>query len=175
MVELAVQNYDLVRCSKWETEQSEWIRTRGALDEYKNQIAQMIKTGNGPEWLPTIDIGKDEDQPRILLVCGADLMETFSVPGLWEENDVRIRCQIFFFCSVIKSSYIFFQIISIVRDYGLVVITREGSNPEKYVYDHDILHQYKVIPTQSLLNWISNNRYFYRRISTWLPKEYQTT
>ena len=96
MVELAVQNYDLVRCSKWETEQSEWIRTRRALDEYKNQIAQMIKTGNGPEWLPTIDMEENEDPPRILLVCGADLMETFSVPGLWEEKDVRADTAIFF-------------------------------------------------------------------------------
>ena len=89
MVELAVQNYDLVRCSKWETEQGEWIRTRRALDEYSNQIAQMVKTGNGPPWLPSLALGEDEDPPRIFLVCGADLMETFSVPGLWEENDVR--------------------------------------------------------------------------------------
>ena len=56
------------------------------------------------------------------MLCGGDLIETFSVPGLWQESDIT----------------------AIVRDYGLVVITREGSNPEKYVYDHDILHQYRV-------------------------------
>ena len=36
------------------------------------------------------------------------------------------------------------QIRRIVKNYGLVVISREGSNPEKYVYEHDILHKYKV-------------------------------
>ena len=36
------------------------------------------------------------------------------------------------------------QIRRIVENYGLVVISREGSNPEKYVYEHDILHKFKV-------------------------------
>ena len=44
MVELAVQKYDFVRCSKWEAEQSQWIRTRNVLDEYKNQVCVVIST-----------------------------------------------------------------------------------------------------------------------------------
>ena len=36
------------------------------------------------------------------LLCGADLLESFAVPGLWDEEDLA----------------------SIVRDYGLVVISR---------------------------------------------------
>ena len=40
MVELAVQKYDFVRCSNWEAEQSQWIRTRNVLDEYKNQVCE---------------------------------------------------------------------------------------------------------------------------------------
>ena len=122
MTELAVQKYDFVRCSKWEVEQSQWIRTRNVLDEYRNQLAQMAKTGSGPNWLPNFELDDKEELPQIFLVCGGDLIETFSVPGLWQETDIT----------------------AIVRDYGLVVITREGSNPEKYVYDHDILHQYRV-------------------------------
>ena len=37
----------------------------------------------------------------------------------------------------------YLQIETIARDYGLIVITREGSNPEKYVYDHDVLHKFR--------------------------------
>ena len=122
MAELAVQKYDFVRCSKWEVEQSQWIRTRNVLDEYRNQLAQMAKTGSGPNWLPNFELDDKEELPQIFLVCGGDLIETFSVPGLWQETDIT----------------------AIVRDYVLVVITREGSNPEKYVYDHDILHHYRV-------------------------------
>ena len=39
MVELAVQNYEFVRCSKWETEQCQWIRTRNVLDEYSKHVS----------------------------------------------------------------------------------------------------------------------------------------
>jgi nicotinamide mononucleotide adenylyltransferase len=33
---------------------------------------------------------------------------------------------------------------AIVRDYGLVVITRHGSDPEKFIYESDLLTNYKV-------------------------------
>lgn len=33
---------------------------------------------------------------------------------------------------------------AIVRDYGLVVITRSGSDPEKFIYESDLLTNYKV-------------------------------
>jgi hypothetical protein len=39
---------------------------------------------------------------------------------------------------------IFFQVKKIVKHYGLAVITREGSNPTKFVYEHDILNKYRV-------------------------------
>ena len=43
---------------------------------------------------------------RLTLLCGADLLESFSVPGLWDAEDIRV----------------------IVRDYGILVITRKASN-----------------------------------------------
>lgn len=36
------------------------------------------------------------------------------------------------------------QIDSIVKDYGLVVISRSGSNPEKFIYESDQLSQLQV-------------------------------
>ena len=33
---------------------------------------------------------------------------------------------------------------AIVRDYGLVVITRHGSDAEKFIYESDLLTSYKV-------------------------------
>jgi hypothetical protein len=38
MVNLALQNYDFVKCSKWEAEQSKWTRTRAVLDHYDSQV-----------------------------------------------------------------------------------------------------------------------------------------
>lgn len=43
-----------------------------------------------------------------------------------------------------------FQIETIVRDYGLVVVNRSGSNPHKFIYESDILTKYMVIFKQKL-------------------------
>ena len=39
------------------------------------------------------------------------------------------------------------QIDAIVRDYGLVVISRSGSNPEKFIYESDHLSRLQVLGT----------------------------
>ena len=62
-----------------------------------------------------------KDIPHVKLLCGGDLLESFAVPGLWKEEDMA----------------------AIVRDYGLVVITRHGSDPEKFIYESDLLTSYK--------------------------------
>jgi len=138
MVNLALQNYDFVKCSKWEAEQTYWTRTRTALDEYKSQIIKAMKSDSQSyELIP--GLSSAADVPRLLLVCGGDLLETFSTPGLWQDEDIT----------------------EIVKNYGLVVISREGSNPEKYVYEHDILHKYKEnihLVTERVPNDISSTR-----------------
>jgi len=37
------------------------------------------------------------------------------------------------------------QIEAIVRDYGLVVVSRSGSNPHKFIYESNVLTKYMVI------------------------------
>ena len=62
------------------------------------------------------------EHPRLILLCGGDLLESFSdPPNLWSDEDIE----------------------TIARDFGLAVITRVGSNPEKYVNQHPILKLYK--------------------------------
>ena len=34
------------------------------------------------------------------------------------------------------------QIETLVRDFGLVVISRSGSDPRKFIYESDVLSQY---------------------------------
>jgi hypothetical protein len=41
------------------------------------------------DWIP--DLSDAIETPRLLLVCGGDLLETFSTPGLWQEEDVRVK------------------------------------------------------------------------------------
>ena len=85
------------------------------------------------DWLPPL--GSPAQGPvTFKLLCGADLLESFAVPGLWNEDDLT----------------------AIVRDYGIVVISREGSNPEKFIYNSDLLTRYQhnihIVP-----EWIAND------------------
>lgn len=69
------------------------------------------------KWMTTIEVLRHHQKllnqkynchVKLKLVCGADLFESFNVPNLWKDCDIE----------------------EILRDYGLVVITRAGSDPE---------------------------------------------
>ena len=61
------------------------------------------------EWIP--DLSKAVDIPRLLLVCGGDLLETFSTPGLWQDEDVSTFMQFSLLnCNVSIYDLFFFQI-----------------------------------------------------------------
>ena len=90
MVQKAIENYDFVKISTWEAEQKKWNRTRAVLDEHMRQIAETINNAEAlkPDWLPDSDL---IEPPKIFLLCGGDLLESFSVPGLWQTEDVSTR------------------------------------------------------------------------------------
>ena len=80
---------------------------------YTKLANDTTTTAATADWLPPL--GSPAQGPvTFKLLCGADLLESFAVPGLWNEDDLR--------------------------DYGIVVISREGSNPKKFIYNSD-LHQ----------------------------------
>jgi nicotinamide mononucleotide adenylyltransferase len=72
--------------------------------------------------------------PKVKLLCGADLLESFGVPNLWKSEDIT----------------------QILADYGLICVTRAGSNAQKFIYESDVLwkHQSNI----HLVNeWITND------------------
>ncbi|MBA0708523.1 hypothetical protein Golax_023631 [Gossypium laxum] len=54
-----------------------------------------------------------------MLVCGSDLVQSFSIPGFWIPEQVR----------------------SICKDYGVVCIRREGQDLEKIINNDEILNE----------------------------------
>ncbi|KAK9077611.1 hypothetical protein SSX86_005948 [Deinandra increscens subsp. villosa] len=58
---------------------------------------------------------------KVMLVCGSDLVESFGIPGAWIPEQVR----------------------TIIRDYGVVCIRREGQDIEKIIANNEILTEYK--------------------------------
>nr|XP_033777608.1 nicotinamide/nicotinic acid mononucleotide adenylyltransferase 1-like isoform X1 [Geotrypetes seraphini] len=76
----------------------------------------------------------DSGSPELKLLCGADLLESFAVPNLWKEEDI----------------------VEILSDYGLVCISRAGSDAQKFIYELDVLWQFRrniILVTE----WIQND------------------
>lgn len=87
------------------------------------------------EWVPTlVSLNHQQERvdheykdkptkskPVIKLLCGADLIQTFAKPGLWKDEDID----------------------SIVSKFGLIVISRIGSNPVKFIHEHKILYKHR--------------------------------
>lgn len=69
----------------------------------------------------------------MMLLCGADVLESFGIPNLWKQDDIA----------------------EILGNYGLVCITRSGSDPYKFIHQSDVLWKYRknihVVP-----EWVTN-------------------
>lgn len=70
MCELAVESSDWIEMDYWETSQEEYVTTYVALQHFRQSLNLII---------PNLEIK---------LVCGADLLESMTRPGVWDENDV---------------------------------------------------------------------------------------
>lgn len=74
-----------------------------------------------------------------MLLCGSDLLESFTIPGVWIQDQVRGIC----------------------RDFGIVCIRREGKDIEKIISGNEILHENKnniILVDEIVPNQISSTR-----------------
>ncbi|XP_045110989.1 nicotinamide/nicotinic acid mononucleotide adenylyltransferase 1-like isoform X4 [Portunus trituberculatus] len=167
MLRLALNSSAWVHVSEWETHQDDWTPTREVLQYHQSLIESTLKaltrhpTRRGRELIdsmvngnvdPTVKrqrvdgstawlthLSGSTDTVTIKLLCGADLLESFARPGLWKDEDIE----------------------ALVGKFGLVVITREGSNPYKFIYESDVLtrHQRNIhIVTEWITNEISSTK-----------------
>nr|ADO27934.1 nicotinamide mononucleotide adenylyltransferase 2 [Ictalurus furcatus] len=63
----------------------------------------------------------EEIELRILLLCGSDLLESFCIPGLWNESDMEV----------------------IVGDFGIVAVPRDGADTERIMNHSSVLRKHK--------------------------------
>ncbi|XP_059283238.1 nicotinamide/nicotinic acid mononucleotide adenylyltransferase isoform X2 [Lycium ferocissimum] len=106
MCQLACKSSEFVMTDPWEASQDSYQRTLTVL----SRIKTAISGGN----LASTDL-------MVMLVCGSDLLESFSTPGVWLPEQVR----------------------SICRDFGLVCVRRGGQDVERIIACDDILNEYK--------------------------------
>lgn len=101
MLRLALKSSNWIRLSDWESKQQKWSRTRSVLQYHQNYMNNYLHSIDDMEnmnagdpyiatdWLPS-KLAERRDPIRLKLLCGADLLESFSVPDLWADEDVRI-------------------------------------------------------------------------------------
>mmetsp|Transcript_55619 Transcript_55619/g.132055 ORF Transcript_55619/g.132055 Transcript_55619/m.132055 type:complete len:367 (+) Transcript_55619:124-1224(+) len=104
MAKRAVASSDWIACDEWEVKQNEWTRTRLSLDRMH---IELNKNNGGREI-------------KVMLLCGADILDSMVTPGVWMESDLRL-----------------------LLAQGVVAIKRQGSDPEKLINDNDLLYGYR--------------------------------
>ena len=67
--------------SRWEIEQRGWTKTLDTMEQHQIMV-------NGGRDLPTTKDINADDHVQVMLLCGADVIESFLVPGLWSEHQV---------------------------------------------------------------------------------------
>jgi len=123
MSRLGVASSDWLMVDDWETTFPSWTRTYLVLKHFSKELNKNNK-------------GKPI---RTALVCGSDLLDSFSTPGLWSPEDVK----------------------GIMKEHGLACVTREGSNPESIVWNNDLLYNLKSdihVIRQYIPNDVSSTR-----------------
>ncbi|XP_055696877.1 nicotinamide/nicotinic acid mononucleotide adenylyltransferase 3 isoform X3 [Phlebotomus papatasi] len=136
MLKLALKSSEWIRMSDWETQQDGWTRTRITLQYHQNYINSLLSDDSNrdtvPSWLPG-NLKQMTGTVQVKLLCGADLLESWNVPGLWENDDIE----------------------AILGHHGIVVISRSGSNPEQFIFNSDLLSKYRR-NIEIVTNWVPN-------------------
>lgn len=123
MCELAVEGLPLLMVDPWEALQPNYQRTLNVLA----RVADGLH-----------DISSRFGSIRVTLLCGADLLESFTIPGVWLPDQVETIC----------------------RDYGLVCLKRGSRDLMTLIQKSDLLSKYKenIIIVDNFESDISSTR-----------------
>nr|XP_019957243.1 PREDICTED: uncharacterized protein LOC109638618 [Paralichthys olivaceus] len=132
MAKLALQSSNWVTVDEWESQQPDWMETvvtmryhyGHILKEYEQRAGKHITSNSNTTTLTG---------PHLKLLCGADFLDTFKIPGLWQDEHVE----------------------EVVGRFGLVSVSRGGLQPEQTVHESDMLsrHQQNIFLVRE---WMRN-------------------
>ncbi|XP_030629487.1 nicotinamide/nicotinic acid mononucleotide adenylyltransferase 3 [Chanos chanos] len=130
MARMALQNSDWVIVDDWESQQPDWTETLVTMRYHYSRIAEKYqrRISDTPlEQKPASCV------PQLKLLCGADFMDTFKVPGLWREDHIE----------------------EVVGRFGLVCVSRGSLEPDRAIHESDTLcrHQQNIFLVRE---WIHN-------------------
>ncbi|XP_031760955.1 nicotinamide/nicotinic acid mononucleotide adenylyltransferase 1 isoform X2 [Xenopus tropicalis] len=150
MANLATKNSNWIEVDSWECSQKEWMETVLVLRHHQQKLANANtsdssekvvhkkghkrKRENSYQDKTDRCLQESKVMPQVKLLCGADMLESLGKPNLWKNEDV----------------------IEILSSFGIVCITRLGSNASNFIYESDILWKYKHM-IHLVEEWITND------------------
>ncbi|KFW67805.1 Nicotinamide mononucleotide adenylyltransferase 3, partial [Pygoscelis adeliae] len=137
MAKLALETSDWIRVDPWESEQETWTETVKVLSHHHRIPLQSKTKGiakTGDKVIVTRHIKSklnfscnllkenwSKALPELKLLCGADFLQTINTPNLWKEEHIK----------------------EIVEKFGLVCVSRAGSDPARYINESDLLTKFQ--------------------------------
>ncbi|XP_047463880.1 nicotinamide/nicotinic acid mononucleotide adenylyltransferase 1 [Mugil cephalus] len=146
MARLATESSDWITVDSWEGLQPEWMETAKVV---RHHYEELLAAEQNHDDVDTVKYAKKRrieekyiessaqhrrrDGPQLMLLCGADVLESFGVPNLWKQEDID----------------------EIVGRYGLVCITRSGTDPHRFIHQSDTLWKYRK-NIHMVNEWVTN-------------------
>ncbi|XP_037538231.1 nicotinamide/nicotinic acid mononucleotide adenylyltransferase 3 [Nematolebias whitei] len=122
MAKLALQSSDWVKVDEWESQQSDWTETVVTMRYHYERILKEHEPSTGTHSSPVgNNTNVSSPAPRLKLLCGADFLNTFKIPGLWLDDHVE----------------------DLVGRFGLVCVSRGSLQPERAVHESDTLYRHR--------------------------------
>uniref|UniRef100_A0A669CXI1 Nicotinamide-nucleotide adenylyltransferase n=1 Tax=Oreochromis niloticus TaxID=8128 RepID=A0A669CXI1_ORENI len=126
MAELALQSSNWVTVDEWESQQPDWTETVVTMRYHYGRILKEYERSVGMH-------NNSNPSPQLKLLCGADFLDTFKIPGLWRDDHVE----------------------ELVGHFGLVCVSRGELQPERAVHESDLLsyHRHNIFHVRE---WVKN-------------------
>jgi len=129
--ELACKSSSFAMVDPWEGMQKGYQRTLTVLSRIRNSLCRGGLA--------------DQGSLKVMLLCGSDLLESFSTPGVWIPDQVRTIC----------------------KDFGVICIHREGKDVGNLIASSDILQECRdnIISVDEIVpNQISSSRRLHKKM-----------
>lgn len=143
---MATENSDWITVDSWECLQPKWIETAKVV---RHHYDELLAGEQNKDDVDTVKYAKKRrikennfegschhkrrDRPQLMLLCGADVLESFGIPNMWKQEDIA----------------------EIVGRYGVVCITRSGNDPYMFIHQSDLLWKYRK-NIQVVHEWVTN-------------------
>ena len=126
MSKLAVAESDWIEIDEYEASRDAWTATCPVLQHFRKQVL------NANLGVP--------DTLRVMLICGADVVESFIVPNVWRVDHLGV-------------------ILS--KQHGVVALDRKGSDSKAIIFNSDYLYKRReniIYAAQFVENSISSTK-----------------